>query len=900
MHLVTTHTLADFDALAAMLAVKKLHPDAIPAFSGGCEHNVQDYLRADMLPAYRFLQPEEVDRERVETLTIVGTTNSQSIGIFSQCLTTASVHLFDHHPATAGDIAAESLIKDYGATTTILVELLQQQKIALTPAEATTLALGIYEDTGAMCHLTTTAADLQAAAWLLERGARLDIINRYLRRELTHDQLSILHELLDAAQSYTIQQLPVVVVSWASDRYIDDFTRILRRFMVMENLPCLFALISMAGQIHLTVLSAVDDVDAGEIARGFGGNGNRNAASAIIREITLIQAQEQLILHLHRHIRPMPIAAEMMSSPAITIAATDSIASAHKTLVRYNITAAPVCADGKITGLVSRQIVERARHHLLAERPVADYMISDITTLSPQATLADIQEIIINNRQRIIPVIADGKVAGIISRTDLFNHLANDPAHLPRKLRQNTDSDAANQHNLSAVIAESLGRELVLLLRTIGEQAGKRDCTAYVVGGFVRDLLLGRPNLDLDIVVEGDGIAFARSLAAHFGGRCNPHERFKTAVVILPPETAAKLGAEEGFKIDVATARREYYDSPAAMPTIELSSIKLDLYRRDFTINAMAIRLNPSHFGELIDYFHSQRDLRQKTIKTLHNLSFVEDPSRIFRAIRFEKRINFQLSPHTRELIKNAVDMNLFGKGDDIRFLAELKLILAETDPLPGLQRLDDFQLYRFLWPDLQPRCCFDRGMGQILLQAQQALAWYAMLETKKRCRSWIVYLLAIMSRSGKEVLENFCRRFAESKSNREFLLSQKQQAEAAMRQFLAGNTFTNSEIVTTLQEIAPEGLLYLLAISRKKDITESISRYITTLRHVRPVITGKDILAMGYKPGPDFTRMLDFLRREKLDGRLATKEEEKSALYRRFPLQEQENIRPQLENRSE
>ncbi len=885
MHLITTHTQADFDALAAMIAVKKLYPDALLAFSGSCEHNVRDYLHSGTLAAYHFLQPDEVDMEAVKTISIVDTRKAESIGVFSQCLTAAtSIHLFDHHPATAGDIAGDQLIKDYGATTTILVEILQQQKISITPAEATTLALGIYDDTGAMCHLTTTAADLQAAAWLLEQGARLDIINRYLRRELTYDQLAILHELLDSAQSYTIQQLPVVLVSWASDRYIDDFTRILRRFMVMENLPCLFALISMAGQIHLTVLSAVDDVNAGDIARGFGGNGNRNAASAIIREITLIQAQEQLIHHLHRHIRPIPIAAEMMSSPAVTIAANDSIAKAHKTLVRYNITAAPVSENGSIVGLISRQIVERALHHLLEERPVADYMISDFTTLSPQATLADIQEIIINNRQRIIPVIDNGKVAGIISRTDLFNHLADDPAHFPRKLRESADHTAKEQRNLSAVIAESLGKEMVLLLRSIGEQAEKEACTAYAVGGFVRDLLLGRPNLDLDIVVEGDGITFARSLAAQLGGRCNPHERFKTAVVILPQQSAVKLGAEESFKIDIATARREYYDCPAAMPTIELSSIKLDLYRRDFTINAMAIRLNPAQFGEIIDYFHSQRDLRQKTIKTLHNLSFVEDPSRIFRAIRFEKRINFQLSPHTRDLIKNAVEMNLFGKGNDIRFLTELKIILAEADPLPGLKRLDDFGLYQFLWPDLQPHQRIDRHCEQILRQARQALAWYDMLAVKESCRNWIVYLLAIMSRSERKVLANFCKRFAESKSNREFLLSQKQQAETAMQKFIAADTFTNSEIVVTLQDIAPEGLLYMLAISRSKDITEAVSGYITTLRHIRPIVTGSDLLAMGYKAGPDFTKMLDFLRSEKLDGRLTTKEEEESALYSHFP----------------
>ncbi len=886
MHLITTHTQADFDALASMLAIKKLFPKAVLAFSGNCEHNVREYLQSGALSPYHFLPPADIKEDSIQTLTITATRNTQNLGDFSRLLSTQpEIHIFDHHPKTKQDIESKnSVIKNYGSTTTIVVQLLQQQKMALSSAEATTLALGIYEATDAMCRLTTTPTDLEAAAWLLEHGAQLDIVNRYLRRELTHNQLEILHELLDSAQSYTIQNVPVVMVSWAADRYISDFSSILRRFMGMENIPCLCALISMAGQIYCTILSSVEDVNAGEIARDFGGNGNRNTASAVISEITLIQAQEQLIHLLHRHIRPAPIAAEMMSSPAITIAATDSIATAHKLLVRYNITAAPVRDNKRIVGLISRQTVERARHHLLGNSPVADYMTDDIATLSPEATLADIQEIILNNQQRIIPILKENDVVGIITRTDLLNHLVSDPAHLPQKLQQDSDHNVANCRNLSYIMAETLGKEMILLLRLIGELAEEKGYTAYTVGGFVRDLLLGRSNLDLDIVIEGDGIAFAKQLAARLGGRCNPHLRFKTAIVSLPEESAEKFGCDNNFKIDVATARLEYYDSPAAMPTVELSSIKLDLYRRDFTINAMAIRLNPGRFGELIDYFHSQRDLRQKTIKTLHNLSFVEDPSRIFRAIRLEKRINFQLSPHTRNLTNNAVSMNLFGKGDDTRFLAELKLILAEADPLPALKRLGDFQLYQFLWPDLQPHCRIDRHLQEILVRTQQALAWYYQLETTKNCRKWIVYLLAIMSRSKPKVLENFCDRFAEDKNTREFLLYQKQETEAALHKLRTTHPLRNSDIVTFLQEIAPEGLVYMLAIANR-NIAQDISRYIDTLQYVSPLLSGKDLLAMGYKPGPQFTTMLAFLRKERLNKKVTTKEDEINALHQNYPL---------------
>ena len=181
------------------------------------------------------------------------------------------------------------------------------------------------------------------------------------------------------------------------------------------------------------------------------------------------------------------------------------------------------------------------------------------------------------------------------------------------------------------------------------------DCNAYVAGGFVRDLLLQVKNTDIDIVIEGDGIRFAKTLAEQRHGIVHPHEKFGTATVIFPDQT----------RIDVATARLEYYEHPAAMPTVELSSIKLDLYRRDFTINAMAIHLNPDRFGTLVDYFNCQNDLKERRIQVLHNLSFVEDPTRIFRAIRFEGRLDFTITRHTEKLIKNTVQMNLFDRFED-------------------------------------------------------------------------------------------------------------------------------------------------------------------------------------------------------------------------------------------
>lgn len=891
MHLVTTHTEADLDGLASMLAAIRLFPDAVAAFSGPCDHNVHDFLGSGYLDL-KVLSPQEVDRKNVSTLTLVDTRIASRINRLATCLDNPglTLNIFDHHPGTPGDLHGDfESIRQCGATTTLLTELLRERGVPLSVEDATTLTLGIYKDTGGLRNLSTTPADLRAAAWLLEQGARLDVVSHYLSHELNSAQVDILHELLNNARRYTIQNVPVVIATCACDDYVDNCSLVVRRLLEMENLNAIFALLSMAGRIHLIARSRTPDINTAEVAADFGGGGHAMAASATISDITLIQAHEKLVRVLHAHIHPAAVAEEMMTSPAITVSPNDTIDTAQKILVRYNITAAPVLSGQKTVGIISRQILERASQHHLGGRPVSDYMSSEFATLGTDATLADIQDLIIENLQRIIPIFNKEKgLLGIITRTDLLNRLVDNPALSPKQLHGTEPNTApeGNHRNLNEIITGNLSRAMIRLLLDIGELADELHCRAYAVGGFVRDLLMHIPNFDLDIVVEGDGIEFARQLSIRTGGRYSTHERFKTAVVLLPTKLSLSLPGthkDGSFKVDIATARLEYYDSPAAMPTVELSSIKLDLYRRDFTINAMALQLNPARFGELLDFFHSQSDLRKKAIKTLHNLSFVEDPSRIFRAIRFEKRMNFTISPHTRHLIRNAVEMGFFGKTNDIRYATELKIILEEDNPLPALERLGEFDLYCFIWPDLKPYCRIDRHFKHILCQARETISWHSLLFRKEACCRWQVYLLVIMSRSPLPILGSYCDRFSESPKNREFLLTQKELMDSRVNRLRECRDLKNSDIVRILDGIEIEGLLAMRAVTRKSRVLEAISFYIRDLRWVRPLLNGDDLIALGLKPGPKFKKVLDTLVTARLDGLTTTPAEEEELVRSQF-----------------
>lgn len=896
MDVITTHINADFDGLAAMVAAKKLYPEAELVFAGSQEKNLRDFLAQEFCNIYDFKKIKHIDLAAVSRLIVVDTRHPGRIGRLRECLKNPGleIHLYDHHPDAPDDLKGTvEIVKAIGSTTSIFTEIFQEKHIRISEDEATLMALGIYEDTGFFLHSTTTPADLKAASWLLEQQANLDVVTQFVSHELSADQISLLGRLHQQARTYTIQSIDVVIAKLTLPEYIDGFAVLIRRLMVMENINVLFGLICMGERMYLIARSRIPEVNVGHIAREFGGGGHASAASATIRDMTLFEAEEKLIGLLHRYIKPKAIAGEIMSAPVLTIPPETSIDEANTVLTRYNITVLPVARHspaehgGKILpsgllGMISRRVVEKAIFHKLGHLPVSEYMTTEIATLPVTATLADIQEQIIEHRQRLIPVMDGEQLIGVITRTDLLNLLVNDPAHLPKNLLQEDEHPSVERtRNLSALISDNLKKDIILLLRNVGEIADSLGYDAFVVGGFVRDLLLQVKNLDIDIVIEGDGIRFAKELARYHKGTVRTHEKFGTATVILPDDR----------RIDVATARLEYYEYPAAMPTVELSSIKLDLYRRDFTINAMAIHLNPDRFGVLVDFFNSQNDLKERRIQVLHNLSFVEDPTRIFRAIRFEQRLDFHITPHTKKLIKNAVRMNLFDRFSGARFFGELKQILSEDNPLPALRRMNEFSLFPFLWPDLRPNLKIDRRFIHVMTQAGRAVSWFRLLYLNTPCAFWAVAVLAIMSRSRVRELINFCDRFEIPAKQTKLLIRQKTEGERIAREMLRRPFMKPSEIYWLLLDLDNVGLLYLMAIARKKYIQKAVSLFVTALRETVPLISGRDLQELGYLPGPQFRTIINHVLENQLNGILQTKEDALALVKQNYhPYQSKEN----------
>ncbi|MBU0675885.1 MAG: CBS domain-containing protein [Proteobacteria bacterium] len=886
MEIITTHLNADFDGLASMIAAQKVYPQAVMSFSGSQEKNLRDFL-AKSPHLYDFQRQKNIDLASVTRLILVDTRQAGRLGKFAECLTNPglSIHIYDHHPILPGDLKGDfEEVRPLGSTATVFTQIFQEQSIPVSADEATVLAMAIYEDTGSFVFDTTTPADLAAMAWLLEQGANLHTVSQFITHELTTHQVTLLHTLMKSAVTYAIQGIDIVVAKIELPEYIDEFALVVRRFMSMENLNCLMALASMGERLYLIARSRIPEVNAGEIAIAFGGGGHASAASATVKNMTLVEAEEQLITILHQHVRPVSLAGEIMSSPVISVIPEVTIKEANQIIDRYNITVLPVIkADGTMIGLISRRVAGKAIYHGLGDQPVSEYMTSEFATLTPTATLAEIQELIIENRQRFIPVVEKNMVIGVITRTDLLNLLVNDPIHLPKNLLAPDQQPSVDrQRNINTLMVENLARDIIILLRTLGEIAHRNGYTAYAVGGFVRDLLMRKVNLDLDIVIEGDGIDFAKKFAARFGAEVRTHEKFNTAVIIMPGN---------GFKIDVATARLEYYEYPAAMPTVELSSLKLDLYRRDFTVNALALHLAPTTFGTLMDFFNCQNDIKERKIRILHNLSFVEDPTRIFRAIRFEQRMAFTLASHTERLIKSAVKMDLFGSFGKsgnarsnklgFRIFTEMKLILAEQFPLPAIRRLIQFDLPKFLYPALHEAY----PSTSLLEAAHQAVVWYRLLYQEERFRQWIVFTLVLTSRLTHRQLEGFCRRLEVPERHRQILLREKNHVTRLLRTLKRHQELKPSECYRLLRPLAPEGLLYLMSMVNDQQAKKAISLFITRLRHISIYLNGNDLKQFGYPTGPLYRRILDRLLKARLDKEVDSRDDEIIFLRKHFPI---------------
>jgi tRNA nucleotidyltransferase (CCA-adding enzyme) len=873
MEIITTHINADFDALSSMVAAKKLYPNATLVFPGSQEKNLRNFFLHSISYLFDFSRIKQIDLDQVKRLILVDTRQRSRIGRFSKLLDKKDIdiHIYDHHPASDDDIHGnKEVIRAIGSTTSILAEIIRNKGISITPDEATIMCLGIHEDTGSFTFPSTSQEDHLAAAWLSGQGANHNVVADLLTRELSAEQVWILNDLIRSATTHVINGVQVVIAKVIREDYTGDFAILVHKFMEMENLKVIFALAQMEDKIYLVARSRIEDINVAEIALAFGGGGHPQAASATIRKKTLIQVEKSLQALLRKRVNPQKTAMDMMSSPVIHVYPEKSVKEASTIMTKYNINVLMVIdKNGTLKGYITRQIMEKAVYFGLGHVPVKDYMNIDFSIVRPDAPISKIQEMIIKNKLRILPVLEDRKLLGVITRTDLLNILVGGPVIEDFFYDSRNASNFTKKKNIASMLKERLPRNIISLIKDFGATADSLGYNAYLVGGLVRDVFLKRENLDVDIVIEGDGIMFAQKFAENHKVRIRSHKKFGTAVLIFP----------DGFKTDIATARMEYYETPAAPPMVETSSLKMDLLRRDFTVNTLAIKLNKRDYGTLIDYFGGQKDLREKIIRILHNLSFVEDPTRVFRAIRFEQRFGFGIGKLTLSLIKNAVDINCFKDLSGRRLFTELKLLLMEGRPIQAIKRMHEFDLLQFISPDIE----YTEGLGKILEDINAVISWFDLLYLEEPYETWKLYWYGLTSSLDAKALQDLADRMQMNDLESRRMIAQRLDLDRIMDSLFRLKGDDNYGIYTLLLQYDTEILLFMMAKANNERIKRIISNYFTKLKGKKVYLKGMDLKEMGFKPGPLYKEIFCRLMEASLNGKVDTKEDEMEFVKKKF-----------------
>ncbi|MEG0874888.1 MAG: CBS domain-containing protein [Clostridiales bacterium] len=743
MKIIIGHPNLDFDALASMVAAKKIYPDATLVTVGKADNNVLDFinLHKEAIEIQNYKNKKDVD-----TLIMVDTRSKKRLQEFAAVLDNENlkVIIYDHHLPSDSEIeGAELHYEKLGANVTQLVELIRENNIKIDSQEATVFALGIYEDTGSLSYSSTTYRDVEAAAWLLKQGANLNVVANYIVRAYTPEQQELLNDLMANCYIKTIRGKKVLFGITQTDEFVGELALITGKIRDFHIVDAIFSVVRMGNRIYIVARSSAEEINVREVLKFYGGVGHDHASSAMLKDadnISLDEVVAYLEKTLESVIAPPLTVGDIMTTPVKTIKSSTTINEVDEYLMRYGHSGYPVMDDNKVIGIISRRDVEKAKYHGFGKVPVKGYMSHHIVTLDESMPVEQARTMMLKENVGRFPVMRGEELVGIISRTDLLQLLYGEKIISRHRTTYQPTLISQDYSNVLQKLKNSLPENTYRILGEIASLADRKGCRVFLVGGLVRDMLLETSSSDLDIVVEGDGIEFARVVAEVYNGQLTAYERFGTANVVI-----------DGYlKLDIASARTEFYEYPAAMPQVETSTLRQDLYRRDFTVNAMAISLNFSTIGILIDYYNGREDLEKRQLRVLHNLSFVEDPTRLLRALRFAVRYEFTLEEETKMFAAKAVQDGVFEKLSYRRIWQEVVISLKEENPYDILQLYNEYGLWQYIFPGHK----FDYSLGELSKWFEDKVPFLKFLKNKPDIP--LVYFLLLIVDFTKDELDEF------------------------------------------------------------------------------------------------------------------------------------------------
>jgi len=898
MDIVLCHRTADFDTLGAAVGITCLQPGTRIVLCGGAHPTVRDFLALyrDQFP---LIEHRSVSSQTLRSITVVDVQRRDRLGTAAAWLDAPQVKIkvYDHHLQGQRDITTDDVVVEaVGAATTLIAEELQQQQIELPVAVATVMALGIHMDTGSLKYQSTTVRDAAALTWLMAQGANQAAIADYTDPGFSVDLQELLGQALETIQTQSVHGYTVAWVILTTAAYVPGLASLTSQLMLLNESDCLL-LAHIFGEgvpqkLSIIGRSRIEGIDLNALLQPLGGGGHARAAAVTLKREHPQDTVLDLVDQLTQQIPLPPTAADLMSSPVRTIRPTTTINQARRILLRYGHSGLSVVNDqDQLEGILSRRDLDIALHHGFGHAPVKGYMTTPVRTIHPDTALPDIESMMVTYDIGRLPVLDQDQLVGIVTRTDILRqlHQLKHPVLPPHRQVVRTSIQDQLRSQLSPTHAA--------ILSTAAAAAAAQGWQLYLVGGAVRDLLLAGPDQpfavkEFDLVVDGvdttavaaGGILAQMLQETYPETQLQVYGQFQTAALIWPP------GSElAGFSVDIATARSEFYPYPAANPEVEASSIRQDLYRRDFTINALAVRLTgqgsqsrPS--GELLDFFGGVVDLQDRQIRVLHPNSFIEDPTRIFRAVRFATRLEFEIGEHTERYIRHAIASGIYtqvqlgeGKAPALqsRLQNELKYIFQTSHWARALHLLADLDALQCIHPQLQ----IDRLWWR---RVRLANRWHTIFDAHhQHIAPWLLILEVLIA-----ALPPTERCQVAANLHLPELSLQRLQKLDPILQHLSDQAPTSapSQIAALLTSYKASQLLLVAAYGNVR-IRGWLWRYLQDWSTRKLLLTGKDLIQLGYQPGQPFKVILSALWAATLDGELQNPEQAQAWVQQHFPL---------------
>lgn len=896
MNLILCHTTADFDTLGAAVGLTRLLEGSKIVLPGGCHPTVKDFLALHR-DEYPFIERRAVITADIRCLAVVDTQQRQRLGKAAQWFDLPNIEkviVYDHHLEQTLNIpATESHIYPVGAVTTLVVQELQKREISLTPTEATVMALGIHVDTGSLTYDLTTPEDALALAWLMQQGASLSVISDYIEPGLSPHLQQLLKVALEDIKTEQIRGYQVGWVILKTEDFVAGLSRLASELVDLTEIDALLLAheYQKKGSNGLSIIgrSQIPQTNLSQIFAPLGGGGHTKAASVSLKDVNSQEILDRVVENFKNSIPHPPTARDLMSSPVRTILPDTTIEEAHRILLRYGHSGLSVVnASRDLVGIISRRDLDIALHHGFAHAPVKGYMSKNLKTITPNTELPEIESLMVTYDIGRLPVLENGKLLGIVTRTDVLRELHQQTEDAENKGKKKEVENVPALGELRARLAPALWE----FLTKVSLQAKQRGWHLYLVGGAVRDLLLANPDEpllipDIDLVVDGfhnaadvgAGVELASAIQQIYpGARLEVHGAFQTAALLWHNDP--KL---DSLWVDIATARTEFYPYPAANPVVEASSIRQDLYRRDFTINALALRLTPPHPGKLLDFFGGLLDLQAKQIRVLHPNSFIEDPTRIYRAVRFAVRLGFNLEKQTQEYINYAIDSGVYDRtvqensktpALQTRLKSELKYILQASYWKPALEMLGELDALQCIHPTLK----LDQGLLRQLHLMEHCLRKFDY--EQQRFTHWQMRLEAIIAHLAPEYRSKVAKNLQFPDDSIKRLENLATAKNAVVKEL--NNCEKSSQVVKLLRNYDLPMLMFI-ALQSPRIVRRKMWHYLTVLSNVQPILNGNNLKKMGYKPGPQYKQILDDLLMATLDSEVNDKSGAEEFLKRNY-----------------